>query len=580
MRRFRKRPDPNDRGPVGVYAASSTAATITSPIVAKAVPLTNSDTPRTEATTTATSHEDSSMDRQDETNDNADDEQDDEDNSTLSNNDEHRKDNESTQSDSKQSETKSTPSSSDPSTSDSPSTTSTNDNETSSSSSSTTTATTHPDREITTKNTLASNAIHNNLSKLREKLFRLQNPIAQNNPETTNEVDINGTSDKLLPMPDILVSPYEGNRSAETGEEPLEQWKKLLQPLPQDDSNQPTNNTMNPVLSKLYGEPLAKTIFRAKAEIATLQPLFETSWKWGEIGNLQLGWIPKRQLLLCLCEEKIANPGASHQDDTSDSQSQTESSEEFTSEEDDSEEDVDDETEALKTVTRKLECFDIVMAAMREWKLKFDFPELYSNKDGGEFVFAPNTDNETKQNCYKCLIFVARVFATLLLFQQEQSVSPSLFRKVRACLKILNSCVKAHPSDLAKILHKKKRRERDVLRQQEQAQKKRRLEGGYDDRELTLRASFALVQRESETLLKMMDYYKTRLLLKKESSARRRNHESDDDDSSSEEHSCPPMDVSHLETMNEEIVANARRDFAREERFQKKLLLARQKRTN
>ena len=159
-------------------------------------------------------------------------------------------------------------------------------------------------------------------------------------------------------------------------------------------------------------------------------------------------------------------------------------------------------------------------------------------------------------------------------------MSPSLFRKVRACLKILNSCVKAHPSDLAKILHKKKRRERDVLRQQEQAQKKRRLEGGYDDRELTLRASFALVQRESETLLKMMDYYKTRLLLKKESSARRRNHESDDDDSSSEEHSCPPMDVSHLETMNEEIVANARRDFAREELFQKKLLLARQKRMN
>ena len=54
----------------------------------------------------------------------------------------------------------------------------------------------------------------------------------------------------------------------------------------------------------------------------------------------------------------------------------------------------------------------------------------------------------------------------------------------------------------------------------------------------------------------------------------------DDDDSSSEEHSCPPMDVSHLETMNEEIVANARRDFAREERFQTKLLLARQKRMN
>ena len=54
-------------------------------------------------------------------------------------------------------------------------------------------------------------------------------------------------------------------------------------------------------------------------------------------------------------------------------------------------------------------------------------------------------------------------------------------------------------------------------------------------------------------------------------------HDNDTDDGNDEDgSSCQPMDVSFLETMTEEIAANARRDFAREERFRKKLLKARQ----
>ncbi len=574
------------------------------------MPIANTETPRTEATTTATSQgdQDSSLPGDDEQN-SGNENKDHEDNSTLSNDGEDPND-----------------FASDPSTSDSTSIASTDEeNETSSTTTTTTTtATNHDDHRrqtpgcasgelehhsTETTRAAAAQSIHsintNNWGKLREKLFRIRNQVPEahvegtvDNHSTANNTD---TTNELMSMPEILGSPYENNRSAEKGEETLEQWKKLLEPLPNNDDN---NNQMNPILTELYGEPLAKTIFRARAEIAALQPLFETSWKWGEIGGLQLGWIPKRQLLLCLCEEKIACPGKTKlaskatskrndtdDDDDSENDSQSESNAESSSEEeddDDSEEDTDDATEALKTVTRKLECFDIVLSAMREWKLKFDFPELYSNKDGGEFVFQPNTPNESKKNCYKCLIFVARVFATLLLFQQEQSIAPTLFRKVRACLQILTAHVKAHPSDLAKILNKKTKRERDALRQHEHEQKKRRLQGDYEHRETTLRASFALVQRESEALLKMMDYYKTRLLLRKESSARRRNedddsvdHENDDGDetghTSSEDGSCQ---VSYLETMNEEIAATARRDFAREERFQKKLLMLRQKRMN
>ena len=460
-----------------------------------------------------------------------------------------------------------------------------------------------------------------NWGKLREQLFRFVRP--QNSNEDTHAasiaiqvddppVEING----LLAMHKILVSPYEGNRSAEIGEEPLDRWKQLMKPVGDDE--------MNPLLSELYGDPLAKTIFSAKIEIASLEHLFETSWKWGKIGSLSLGWIPKRQLLLCLDENKIMSPttvatpvARQHNtiDDTKDSKedgngtdeksnddgdddddneekdSKSEDEEDAGDDDDEEDDERGSEMEALRKVARKLECFELVIAAMREWKLKYEYPELYSSKDVGEYIFqkieegdesnhgsesetANNEDNETKKNCYKCLIFVARVFCALLLFNEEQKAPASLMQKVRACLAIMNTHARAHPSELARILKKKKRKE-EGPKKPKPAKKRRTstIVGTLEEREATLMASFGHVKRESETLLKMMDYYKTRLLLV---TPEQNDDDSDGDDDEEHNSSHFQPHMSFMESMEEEIVSNAKREFAHERRFRKKIALARQ----
>ena len=93
---------------------------------------------------------------------------------------------------------------------------------------------------------------------------------------------------------------------------------------------------------------------------------------------------------------------------------------------------------------------------------------------------------------------------------------------------------------------------------------RRKIEGTYEEREATLGASFAMVKKESETLLEMMDYYKSRLLLVKVENGRGER--------------CGPHHLC-LEAWNEEIAANLEREFAKEERLRKKIALARLRRS-
>jgi len=397
--------------------------------------------------------------------------------------------------------------------------------------------------------------------------------------------------DGLLYMEKILVSPYEGKNSAEVDEEPLERWKAFMTPTTETTASKSsgrgdTDNTkntdivvskdhMNPILSKLYGDPLAFTIFQAKAEIAKSDSLFETSWKYGKIGKQNFGWIPKRALLLCLCEEKIGwqlppppksssprNNNDSKIDDDKDDNG-NDSSEDTDDKDDTSDgEEIDedeDETEALQKVTRKLEVFELIIACVREWKLKYEFPELYSNKDEHEFLFKSNNksanetsdeeDNDqsnsestseenksgfrsehtmtehTRRKCYKCQIFVARVFATLLLFNEEKSeISPSLLAKVKACLKVLNDHVEPYRVTLAKILKKKKKMEDAALKEAAtkkvaaqlgiSSDKKRKrifLGDTPEERDASLNAVFAQIQAQGEKTMKMMDFIESRL---------------------------------------------------------------------
>ena len=339
----------------------------------------------------------------------------------------------------------------------------------------------------------------------------------------------------LEPMPEITKSPYEGNQSAEIDEEQLDELKKLMEPWGPD-------RCRNPILDKYYGEPLASTIFRTRLEIPKTGLLYHASWIRGKIGDSNLGWIPKPQMLLCLMEEKFG----SATDSTASSLGGN---------------------NTVQAVAKKLECSQLVIRAMKEWNLKFEFPELYSNNAEKEFVFRTDT-LETKTRCYKCEIFVARVYAAVVVLNQEafQAVKPSLMTKVRACLAIMNEHVQANTTELVRIVAKKqkfrdgiaaagaaaaaaaaatthashRRRKRRLAestktagpaagaprkraaveesalddRPRERTPKRRRtytIEGTCEEREEILTASYAIIQKEVEKLLMMMELFRQQL---------------------------------------------------------------------
>lgn len=241
----------------------------------------------------------------------------------------------------------------------------------------------------------------------------------------------------LKPMNEIISSPYEGNRSAETHEELLEELKTQLQP---------TKHGLNPILEKHFGLRLATTMIQARLEILKSDVLYNDNWKVGKIGDSKLGWIPKRQLLLCLDEERIGFISKS----TTLGTAQTEHDENQEH----------GEIGTLQMVTKKLECFELVVWVLKAWNLKFEYPELYSNKGEREFIFK-FTSLEDRISCYKCQIFVARVVATLILLKKErhEEVSLTLVNKVKKCLSIMNTHVEAYPSVFQKLMKRKRKRD-------------------------------------------------------------------------------------------------------------------------
>jgi hypothetical protein len=138
---------------------------------------------------------------------------------------------------------------------------------------------THPPRHINTSNFL----------KIQHLL----------QPTLTSAANTN-TLDPMLHK--IGNSPYEGNHCAETGENDIDELKKLMEPVVVGGTGPPK---MNPKLEPLFGDTLADANLKARIEIAKQSNmLFDSSWKEGKIGNADLGWIPSRQLLLCLQEER------------------------------------------------------------------------------------------------------------------------------------------------------------------------------------------------------------------------------------------------------------------------------------
>ena len=218
-------------------------------------------------------------------------------------------------------------------------------------------------------------------------------------------------------MSEIIKSPYEGNECAEVGEDCFEEFRLLLDGSHIDDS---TNRRM----IELVGDKLARDLYNARQEIGKSGMLYSANWKEGKIRESDFGWIPKRQLLLCLHEHRFAKGNVT----------------------------------VLQAVTKNLDCTKLVLEAMKLWDLMESYPNLASNKNEESFVFGSQ-----KVLCYRCQIFVARAFATLQILNKTEEPQQSLTRKIKKCLDIMNGNVRANQIELARMKRKVQKRKASEL---------------------------------------------------------------------------------------------------------------------
>jgi hypothetical protein len=213
-------------------------------------------------------------------------------------------------------------------------------------------------------------------------------------------------------MAKIVKSPYEGNECAEVGEDCFEEFRLLM------DTSQ-SDGKVNPQMVALVGDKLARDLCNAHHEIGKSGMLYSANWKEGKIRDSDFGWIPKRQLLLCLHEHRFAKG----------------------------------DVILLQAVNKNLDCTKLVQEAMKLWDLMDAYPNLASNKNEETFSFGPQ-----KVFCYKCQIFVARAFATLQILNKTEAVQQSLTRKIKACLNVMNKHVRVNQIELARMRKKGEKR--------------------------------------------------------------------------------------------------------------------------
>ena len=228
-------------------------------------------------------------------------------------------------------------------------------------------------------------------------------------------------------MREIVQSPYEKNWCAEVDEDCFEQLKVLMEPIPgcgdssscvdpDDDDPSDHDRMMNLKVKReqLFGDVLARILYQAYSEIKQSGILFSLNWKEGKIRNANLGWIPKRQLLICLSTDQIAEADGS----------------------------------VLQAVITNLDCFELIIETMERYNFGHDYLNLSSNKK--TFVF----DDPQKPRCFKCLIFVARGYAIMKNLGIADAISSSLKKKIRACLYILNKHVQPNKAELTRLKKK------------------------------------------------------------------------------------------------------------------------------
>jgi hypothetical protein len=206
--------------------------------------------------------------------------------------------------------------------------------------------------------------------------------------------------DNLIGMSKIVKSPYEGGKnfqSAEVDERLFDDVRNLLAPYSGESSRQTTTSS---AARTYFGGKLASQIVEAYNHIEASGMLYGSEWSQGIIREKNCGNIPKHVLLLCLLDRRFASAGKSNQ-------------------------------VLFTVIVKDLKLWDDVLTAMKQWKLTEKYPHTAACKS--PLLFPSNL----RVQCFKCIIFVCRVWHAARLM--KQNLNKSLRTKIHECMRILES---------------------------------------------------------------------------------------------------------------------------------------------
>ena len=200
----------------------------------------------------------------------------------------------------------------------------------------------------------------------------------------------------------ISSCPYEGDESAEVGEQLFEHIQSLMIPST-GLINQIQNKKLFPSdeAIEVFGEKEAEAILETSKRVSSSKILYGIGWTEGIIQGWRCAPLEKELLLLCLHDHRIARSDAS----------------------------------GLKQVIKDLGLWEIVLGVLSKWNLGGRFPCLFRCKNITSF-------KKKQAQAFKCILFLARAATCMKYLGWDFLAIPenaNLKKKIYAYLSVLES---------------------------------------------------------------------------------------------------------------------------------------------
>ncbi|KAG7362288.1 hypothetical protein IV203_025954 [Nitzschia inconspicua] len=275
-----------------------------------------------------------------------------------------------------------------------------------------------------------TNTSGNNASadKTRDEITNRDN-VDENVPPAEPTIAPHRTGPPFV-MTEIVDTPYKEDANAEVGEALFEEFKSMLEPK----VNQNGEVGMNQQLQFIFGDSFDKVVFDTRRAIKSADECYDPSWMDGKMTmDQQTRWVPSRQLVVCLCEDRLV-----HADQAT-----------------------------LNRIVRDLETTKAVRDAIAHWSMQEDFPNLAACNKTIQY-----NDNTNVRHCCHCEIFVARSFSLLNIMRRTESVPSSLSTKIRNCLTIMDNNCSISRDKVLKLQKELKRKKEKAARKLQQEQRR------------------------------------------------------------------------------------------------------------